>query len=220
MIKLGIYGGTFSPIHMGHVVAAQAFLRNACLDKLLIMPTAISPHKNVTAGVNAEDRLKMVRLAFEGTEEYKSGRLEVSDYEIMRGGKSYTVYTLEHFSRPDVILHMLVGTDMFLTLDKWYRSEDIFRLAEIVLMRREMDSDRSEEIERKCEEYIEKYSAKIKIIPEPPIVVSSTELRESIKNGCSTEGLLPDGVAEFISKNNLYMQSEGELCLPENKKST
>ncbi len=204
MMRLGIYGGTFSPIHMGHVRAAHAFLETMELDKLLVIPTSVPPHKAEIVGATAADRLKMAQLALEDSAEYQNGRIEVSDYEMTRDGKSYTVYTLEHFAAPEVELFMLVGTDMFLTLARWYRAEDIFRLAHIVLMRRETDVDNAAKIEQKYREYTENFGARITMIPEPPLVVSSTELRERMQNGQSTDGFLPDRVARYIAENNLY----------------
>ena len=203
-MKLGIYGGTFSPIHLGHVKAAHAFLSAMALDRLLVIPTATPPHKAEVEGADASHRLAMVRLALAGSD----ARLEVSDCEIRRAGKSYTIYTLEQLAAPDTTLFMLVGTDMFLTLDRWYRAADIFRLAEIVLMRRETDDALAEEIREKSRAYRENYGARLHEIPEPPLVVSSTELRERLRTGMPTDGLLPETVAAYIAKNKLYRSDE------------
>lgn len=206
--RLGIYGGTFSPIHSGHVKAAYAFLDAMELDKLLVIPTAIPPHKAPVEGASAADRIKMARLAFLDGEAYKSGRLEVSDYETTLSGKSYTVYTLEHFFSPDRELYLLVGTDMFFTLGRWYRAEDIFRLSTIVLMRRETDTFNLPLIKEKSAEYRERFGARICEIDEPPIVVSSTELRERLTGHCGTDDLIPEAVARYIEENNLYSRKD------------
>ena len=199
-MRLGIYGGTFSPIHLGHVRAAEDFLNEFGLDKLLVIPTALPPHKAEVAGASAEDRLEMARLAFMGHD-----RIEVSDYEIARGGKSYSVLTLERF-KPGSELFMLVGTDMFLTLDKWFRAGEIFRLADIVLKRREDDPDTAADIASKTIEYTERFGARIHIMDDAAFPVSSTELRELIRDGKPTDGLLPDSVADYISENHLYKE--------------
>ncbi len=102
--RLGIYGGSFSPIHSGHVKAAQAFLEIMELDKLLIMPSGLSPHKPKDPFATGEDKLNMCRLAFEDCRDYLSGKLSVSDFEVSREGKSYTVYTLEKSDRSHVVL--------------------------------------------------------------------------------------------------------------------
>jgi len=203
-MKLGIYGGTFSPIHTGHVRAAGAFLDAMALDRLLVIPTAVPPHKAEVAGADAAARLTMARLAFADSD----ARLAVSDYEISREGKSYTVYTLEHFTAPDTTLYLLVGTDMFLTLAKWFRAEDIFRLADIVLMRRETDAGLTGLLSETAADYRARFGARIHEIDEPPLVISSTELRERLRAGLPTGGMLPDAVAEYIAKNNLYRRDE------------
>jgi len=203
-MKLGIYGGTFSPIHMGHVRAAEAFLDTMALDRLLVIPTAVPPHKAEVVGADAAARLTMARLAFADSD----ARLAVSDYEISREGKSYTVYTLEHFTAPDTTLYLLVGTDMFLTLAKWFRAEDIFRLADIVLMRRETDAGLTGLLSETAADYRARFGARIHEIDEPPLVISSTELRERLRAGLPTGGMLPDAVAEYIAKNNLYRRDE------------
>jgi nicotinate-nucleotide adenylyltransferase len=114
MKKLGIYGGTFNPIHNGHIKAAEAFYDTVGLDELLIMPTFVSPHKEMMKGDDPSYRLEMTSLAFDGNVR----NITVSDYEISKGGKSYTYLTLEHFSSSDTELFFLMGTDMFLCLDK------------------------------------------------------------------------------------------------------
>lgn len=203
--RLGIYGGSFSPIHEGHVRAALAFLDAMELDKLLIVPTANPPHKTVD-GATAEERFEMARLAFCETDAYKSGRIEVSDYEMTREGKSYTVYTLEHFTSHERELYMLVGTDMFLSLYRWFRSEDIFSLADIVLMRRECDAEIGETLSEKRREYEEKFGARIHEIDEPPVVISSTEIRTRLRSGSSAQEHIPDAVEKYIRTNNLYKE--------------
>lgn len=198
-MKLGIYGGTFSPIHMGHITAAREFLDRFELDRLCVIPTALPPHKAEVAGATAGDRLEMARIAFSDSDP----KIEVSDFEIKREGKSYTVFTLEHFA-PGNELYMLVGTDMFLTLDEWYRAPDIFGLADIVLKRREDESDSGGLILRKTDEYKTRFGARIHMIDEPALEISSTRLRELLRSGEPTDGLIPESVMEYIRENHLY----------------
>lgn len=202
--RLGIYGGTFSPIHMGHVRSAHAFLEAMDLDRLLIVPSAKPPHKPEIPGATAEDRMNMAHLAFRDSDAYRTGRIEISDYEMERGGRSYTVYTLEHFASKDRELFFLVGTDMFFTLPRWFRAEDIFRYADIVLMRREDDAVNTPLIAEKKAEYIKNYGARVYEIDEPPTVISSTQLRRRLFCGVEGDEMLPDAVEEYILKNNLY----------------
>ena len=192
--RIGIYGGTFSPVHSGHIRAANCFLDCVGLDRLYMVPTALPPHKAAVDGASDADRLEMLRLAIAND---RGGKLEVSDWEISRRGKSYTIYTLEHFTKPERELYMLVGTDMFLTLDRWYRAADIFRLDAVI-----------DECRRR---YAEDFGARIVVIDRAPFEVSSTELRRRISSGDSLEGLIPDPVAGYIKKNRLYTNSKSRI---------
>ncbi len=208
--RLGIYGGAFSPIHSGHVRSAHLFLEKMNLDRLVVIPTAVPPHKPMIADATVEQRLEMTRLAFEDSPAYKDGSIEVSDFEAVSKEKSYTVLTLEHFAAPNRELFLLVGTDMFFTLGKWYRSGDIFSLADIVLIRREADEINTPAIEQKKAEYTEKFGARVHEIPETPIVISSTELRSSLKANEEIEDYIPVRVARYIKENGLYRKSEND----------
>ena len=198
-IKLGIYGGTFSPPHLGHVSAATSFVEGVGLDKLLIMPNFLPPHKIKDAFAFAEDRLAMCRLAFSDVP-----KTEVSDFEIEKGGKSYTYLTLQAFSSDEADLYFLCGTDMFLTLDRWKCPEIIFDLATICYVRRERDGKSDELLEKKAEEYRKKFSAKIISIYHNAFEVSSTELREGIKGERCVKYALPDNVYEYVRERGLY----------------
>ena len=131
MLRIGIYGGTFAPIHNGHVEAARAFMEQMKLDYLFVIPTCLPPHKQVDSSDDPLYRLRMCELAFRGID-----GVVISDVEIARGGKSYTYDTLVELSRPDARLFLLCGTDMVLTFDKWYRFEDIFKLCYPTYVRR------------------------------------------------------------------------------------
>lgn len=199
MERIGIYGGSFSPPHNGHLSAARLLLEEAGLDRLLILPAGVPPHKALNPDESPEHRLAMARLAFADLP-----RTEVSDWEMTQPGKSYTVLTLEHFSAPGRQLVLLVGTDMFLTLDRWYRAEDIFAMAEIVCVRRELDKARTVEIEEKISLYREHFGAKIRLMDERVVVLSSTELRGIASAGGDLSAYLPESVAAYIGENNLY----------------
>ena len=202
--RLGIYGGSFSPIHFGHINAAKLFIDSAELDKMLIMPTHISPHKDPITEATPLQRFEMARLAFSDDESYKSGRLEISDYELSRDGRSYTVYTVRHFASDERELYLLVGSDMFLTLDKWFCADDILRLCDIVLMRRESDREMYAKIKEKMKSMQSGFGARIHEIEEPPIIASSTEIRDRLKSGQDVSGFIPDKVIRYIEEHNLY----------------
>ena len=122
-IRIGIYGGTFAPVHKGHVAAAEAFFRQMELDLLYVIPAGIPPHKQIDASDDPIHRLRMCELAFDGMK-----NVIVSDMEIRREGKSFTVDTLRALSAEDRRLFLLMGTDMMLTLDSWREPDEIFRL--------------------------------------------------------------------------------------------
>lgn len=198
--KVGIYGGTFSPPHNGHVGAAEAFASAVALDKLLIIPDFLPPHKQIDGEIDATERMEMCKLAFSHIP-----IAEVSDIEIKRGGKSYTALTLSELSSPESELYFLCGTDMFLTLGEWYTPEKIFELATICYVRRENDEKAECEIRLRTEEYVEKFGARIIPISAPVKEISSSELRAAVKGG--NEGLtrlLPREVLEYIASRGLY----------------
>ena len=196
---LAIYGGTFSPPHLGHVHAAEAFYRSVSPDRLLIIPSAVPPHKAPVSGAGIEDRLAMCRLAFSHIP-----NTEISDMEIMRHGKSYTVETLRLLRAENRRIVMLVGTDMFLTLDTWYCAEEIFSLAEIAVIRREQDGETTRRLLKKADEYQNLYKARIRFIDAEPFEISSTALRSCIAEGRSVSRYLSKTVEEYIEKCQLY----------------
>lgn len=201
MLRVGIYGGTFAPVHNGHVEAAKAFMEQMKLDYLFIIPSYMPPHKQIDGADDPLLRLKMCELAFEGID-----GIVISDVEIKRGGKSYTYDTVKELTRPDTRLFLLLGTDMVLTFDTWYRFEDIFKMCYPVYIRREKDPLITNRIVSKITEYYEKYGVMIRRIVTEPTVVSSTEVREAVRNGKDISGMVPKNVAEFISERGLYKQ--------------
>ena len=197
-MKTGIFGGTFSPIHNGHINAAKAFLRELALDVLYVIPDRIPPHKQISGADDPWLRLEMVKKAFEGEE-----KIVVSDTELRREGKSYTVETLPTFTGKGE-LFMLIGPDMFLSFDKWYRYRDIFDMCMLVLMVRESrESGLRAEIDAKKAIY-EAQGAKICELAAEPFPISSTELRALIAEGKATDGYIPECVREFIDEKGLY----------------
>lgn len=201
MLRVGIYGGTFAPIHNGHVAAAKAFMEQMKLDYLFIIPTYLPPHKQVDASDDPLYRLKMCELAFEGVD-----GVVISDVEIARGGKSYTYDTLKELQRPDTRLFLLCGTDMVLTFDQWYRFEDIFKMCYPTYVRRENDPFLTKRIVAKIGEYYEKYGVMFRRIVTDPIELTSTEIRRAVREGKDISHLVPQGVADFIRENGLYRE--------------
>ena len=200
MIRIGIYGGTFSPPHNGHLQAARAFMEQMWLDILYVIPTAIPPHKEMDVAVSAADRLAMCRAAFAGVE-----GVYVSDTEIQRGGRSYTVDTLRELSGDDRRLFLLCGTDMVLTLDEWRSPEEIFRLSYPVYVRRDDDRSLDERIVQKIADYNQKYGKVVRRIVTEPIVLSSSDVRSALTRGEPITHMVPPAVEKYMRDNHLYV---------------
>ena len=199
MKRIGIYGGTFSPPHLGHYQALSAFVAQEHLDEVFVIPTNIPPHKAANGEVSAEARLAMCRLAFADLP------VTVSDREIRRGGTSYTALTLNELKNDGVTLVFLCGTDMFLSMDTWYRHEEIFALAEIVYALREEDGHMQVVLAEKAVQYKEKYGATVRPLSSIVVEISSTELRKAIEAGEDTPFLSPQ-VKEYIRECRLYQK--------------
>ena len=204
-LRVGIYGGTFAPVHNGHVAAAKAFMEQMKLDYLFIIPTCLPPHKQIGFSDDPTYRLRMCELAFKDID-----GVVVSDMEIKRGGRSYTYDTLVELTRPNTRLFLMCGTDMVLTFDTWYRFEDIFKLCYPVYIRRENDPIMTNRIVDKITEYYNKYGVMFRRIITEPIELSSTMVRQMVANGQDISGLVPKRVAEFIVENKLYLSEDEE----------
>lgn len=199
-MRIGIYGGTFNPPHIGHVHAAQEAARVLGLDKLLIVPDNVPPHKTLPAGspTNAQ-RLEMVRLAFGGIP-----CTEVSDMELCRAGKSYSVDTVcqVHEQYPDAELWLLMGSDMLEIFHLWHAPEVIVRYAKLATFARG-DAGEQEMFEKMLPLLKNNFGAEITLIPMETLPASSTESRQMAAQG-RAEGLLSEQVLGFIQREGLY----------------
>ncbi len=206
MKRIGIYGGTFAPVHNGHIHVAKAMKAACDLDTLLIMPNKTPPHKIAASGDSPQHRLQMLRLAFPESESAQSG-ISVSTFEIESTSPSYTALTLEHFSSPDTELFFFCGTDMFETLETWYHPEVIFARATIAHMQREhLSAEQIETLTRLGTHYEQTYDATIVHLSIPPLPLSSTKVRNAIKAGQDISAFVPSAVAAYIRENDLYRE--------------
>jgi len=196
--KIGIYGGTFDPPHFGHVIAVKEARRGLGLDRVVVIPANIPPHKQRESAVYVEQRLEMTRLAFKNVE-----FVEVSDLEIRREGASYTADTLDELREiyPDDEFYLLMGTDMFLTVQNWRNVEEIFARCKICGLSREQNQ--TAEMKAHGAFLFERYGAEYEVIENPVVEISSTELREILKDGGESI-FLPTEVLEYIKKEGLY----------------
>ena len=197
--RVGIYGGTFAPPHIGHVEAAKAFMKQMRLDYLYVIPTAIPPHKKTDFDIDPFHRLAMCDLAFSGID-----GVIVSDLELRRGGISYTVDTLRELTAPDTRLFLFCGTDMFLTLDQWYCADEIFKLCYPIYIRRENDPFITNRILKKIGEYTEKYNAIVRRVVSEPIEISSSLVRNTLRAGGDISSMVDPQVKMYIDDHNLF----------------
>ena len=204
-MKIGIYGGTFNPPHLGHLTAAAAVIATLKLDKLLLIPASIPPHKNLPAGsATAEQRLEMTRMA--GEQLGLGSKVETLDMEVRRAGKSFTSDTLAELKAqfPEDELWLLMGTDMFLSFETWHEPEKIASLAGIAAFGR-TEADMEPQFSAQRDKLYRLYpDARIFTLTVPGVIdISSTELREQLASGTG-ENLLPPAVYGYILQNHLY----------------
>ena len=203
-MKLGIYGGTFNPPHLGHLTSARAALDVLGLDRLQFVPAAVPPHKQLPAdSPPAAARLEMAELAADSL--LLPDRVSVSDIELSRPGKSYTADTLEqlHAQYPQAELWLMMGTDMFLTLQYWRQPEQLTRLAGVCTFAR-TQSDSGEALNAQAEYLRKTFGAKTCVLQLPHIVeISSTRLRDLLERGEGQE-YLPPAVYGYIIRHGLY----------------
>lgn len=199
-MKIAIYGGSFNPPHIGHVNAAKQVIEKIEIDKLLIIPDYKAPHKEMAPNTpDAQMRYEMCKLAFEDI----NGAI-VCDIELQREGKSYTADTIAllRMQYPNDEFFLVIGTDMLLSFFKWYRFEQILNEVTLVVLSREEDDD--DEINKCADELKEKYNAKIIHLDNEPIVVSSTQVRESLCDSKDTS-FIQEQVLKYIKENHLYL---------------
>ncbi len=189
-MKIGVFGGTFDPPHNGHLIIADYVRHRLGLNKVLFVPSWISPHKQDRQATSAADRLAMLLLAVE-----RAVDLEVSDIEVRRGGVSYTIDTLRHLSgETRAELYLLIGADNFVDFDTWHEPEEIVSLARLVVMSRPgfpLDDGRS-------------LPSGLIRVEVPEITITATYIRDRIRARLPIRYLLPARVERYIQERNLY----------------
>ena len=196
MKKIAIYGGSFDPPHKGHKLLAENLASVCGAEKVIIIPTALSPFKN-SSSATAEDRLDMCKLFF------KEDLFQISDIEIKRGGKSYTVDTLTQIKEenPDAELFLFMGDDMLLSFDKWYCYQEILRLATIVCACRTENLEELQNMKSFVKNVL-KAEERVIICESVPFEISSTEIRSSLKDGVNKG--LSEEIYNYIAAKGLY----------------
>lgn len=195
-MQIGIYGGTFNPVHLGHVHLLREVLQSGLLDRILVMPDRTPPHKQAPDLIDGEKRFEMLQLATRGME-----GVEVSDFELRREGKSYTYMTLRLLRQlyPDDNFSLIMGADMLLSFREWRNWEEILAHTRLVAAAR--DAGEYERLEEAAKSL--GHTDLLKITPFP---ASSTQVREAVREGRPLDGLVPEAVARYIRENRLYRQ--------------
>jgi nicotinate-nucleotide adenylyltransferase len=197
-VRIGILGGTFNPPHLGHLVCASEAAAQLRLDRVLLTPVAVPPHKEADADPGPAERLELCRLAVAGDE-----RLGVCDVEIARGGPSYTVDTLRELLKRDPEDHLtfILGGDIALGLDSWREPEAVLGLATLAIVERS-GAARADVAARLDAAFGD--IASLEFFDMPRIDISSSEIRRRVADGRPIRYLVPDAVADRIEQGRLY----------------
>ena len=200
--KLAMFGGTFSPIHNGHIAALKAYGEEIHPDVVYIVPTATPPHKVRDDTVSDSDRIEMINLALNGFS--IDCEIVISDIEFKRGGKSYTVDTVKELLKIAEKVFFFCGTDMLLTVDMWHEHKKLLSIASIAYMQREDDLRYDAEVSTKARELTALYGTEIVALPPVSDEISSSMVREAVYSGQDITHLVPKNVAEYIAEHHLY----------------
>lgn len=199
-MKLGVFGGTFDPPHLAHLVIVQEALHQCALDRLLLVPAAVPPHKPDRAITDGALRLEMLGAATAGME-----RVAVSDLELRREGPSYTVDTLRALreEHPDAALHLVLGADQVRELDTWREADEVRRLATLVVFRRAGEAPEPPGAGGGGAGAGARPGALVEIRI-PRLDISSTEIRRRVGAGEPVRFLVPDAVLDIVEREGLY----------------
>ncbi len=197
-MKIGIYGGSFDPVHNGHVNAALTFKEELNLDKIIVIPAYQPPHKKGLAMTPSEHRMNMCNIAFGNLEGF-----EVSDIEIKREDEGYMADTVAQLREiyPDDEFYLLIGGDMLLYFQKWYAWHKITDEAVIAATARNWEDDSALEAEAAV---LRSYGAEVRIVPIDVKEISSTSVRETVKRSDDIASMVPSGVDDYIWDHYLY----------------
>lgn len=199
-MKIGIMGGTFNPIHNGHLIIAEQARQEYQLDLVLFIPAGVPPHKQQDSILNSFLRCEMIQCAIESNPNFKLDTREVDSTEI-----SYTYLTLESLSEqyPDAKLYFIMGEDSIYAVSSWRRPKDIFSLATILIAVRN-DASNYSRMENQITEIQKQYSCSMEIIHSPSIMIASSDIRSKVAKHQSIRYLVPDSVAQYIIDHDLY----------------
>lgn len=199
--KVGIMGGTFDPIHYGHLILAQNALDTFSLDEILFVPSGTPWLKESTKVLSKNKRVSMTGMAIEDNPDFA-----LSTIEIDREGNSYSYETVEELKKeqPETTFYFIMGADSLLEIERWKHPDRL--MADCILLVAVRDDCDREGLKKQIAYLTDKYQADIKILPANRIDISSTKIRQLIREGKSVRYMLPDQIIRFIQKNHLYWQ--------------
>jgi nicotinate-nucleotide adenylyltransferase len=193
MSKVGIFGGTFDPIHNGHLITAQSVKEIRNLEKIIFIPAYISPHKQHAKASSAQHRLNMLKLAVDEIPFF-----EYSDFEINQHTISYTIDTLREFKKYYDEIDLIIGYDNIFQFHTWKEPDEIFRMANVVVLKRKSSHPL---------DFVDKYVEAAQFVETRGIEISATDIRNRVHADLPIYYLVPEKVLEYISKNKLYKDS-------------
>ncbi len=200
--SIALFGGTFNPIHNGHLIIARSIAELLGLSRVVLIPSANPPHRNDDDLADAADRLEMVRLAIAGEPDF-----EASDFEIRRSGPSYTILTVEGHREslgPDLPIHWIIGGDTLCELHTWYRVSELVDMCRIVTAAR--PGFESPDLSPLATALSAPQIQRLRdgILPTPRIDISATDIRRRVRAARSIRYLVPDAVRKYIADRGLY----------------
>ena len=191
MKAVGLFGGTFDPIHIGHLITAQAVKEIRNLEKIIFIPAYISPHKTDKKHSESFQRLEMLKLAIKDKRYF-----DYSDYEILKKDISYTFETLKELKKKYNSIELIIGYDNLVVFDTWKNPEEILTLAKLIVLGREIKKPGTPN----------KFFKSAEFVKTPVLEISATQLRERVRRDLPIDFFVPENVKEYIYKNNLYKE--------------
>lgn len=199
-MRIGIMGGTFDPIHIGHLMLGEFAHEEFGLDKIWFMPNGNPPHKEIEAmDTKLEHRVAMTQLAIQSIPYF-----ELQDYEVREADTSYSYSTMEYFKQeyPEDKFYFIIGADSLFMLDTWYKPEHLFKTCTMLAAFRDMKNP--EEMNQQIQYLCNRFDAKIELLEAPLLEISSSDIRQRVATGKTIRYMVPDSVRYYIKEHELY----------------
>ena len=189
-MKIGVFGGTFDPVHFGHLITAVAVKEIRGLDKIIFIPSFIAPHKTSIVSSSSTHRLEMLKRAIKGIHAF-----DYSDFEIMKESVSFTIDTIKFLTKEYDNIELIIGYDNLLEFSTWKNPDELLKMVKLVVLKRKVQNEPAEK---------DRFYYSSEIIETPTIEISATAIRERVRKNLPVNFLVPDAVMEYINQFNLY----------------